>query len=268
MLVISRVWYHGKGLVFVFVWGCLALVNQSATAALVNWDVLTWAPGSLSNSYDVDPGNPGNDVTFTVSGDVNTFTNDATSGVPTPAITMSLAGGLSPVQKSLELAANLKTNSQITFTVNFSPQYLKGVANVSFSIFDIDLETNKDRISKIYGIALDGSRVAPTITVGPAVTKLGGGVNQVLIGTNPSPDTGPGSANGNALISFGSTPITGLTFIWSNSNGAPKYQQIAIGDISFDVVPEINPGAATALLCIAAVVIQWRRKLASRSADT
>jgi hypothetical protein len=264
VLVISRVLYHGKGLVFAFICGWLALINQNATAALVNWDVLTWAPGSLSNSYDVDPGNPGNDVTFTVGGDVNTLTNDATSGVSTPAITMSLAGGLSPVQKSLELAANLKTNSQITFTVNFSPQYLKGVANVSFSIFDIDLETNKDRIGNIYGIALDGSHVAPTITVGPAVTKLGVGLNQVLVGTSGSPDTGPASANGNALISFGSTPIKGFAFTWSNSNGAPKYQQIAIGDISFDVVPEVNPGAAAALLCIAAAVIQSRRKLKSR----
>ncbi len=267
MLIISRVLYHSKGLVLAFICGWLALINQSATAALVNWDVLTWAPGSLSNSYNVDPGNPGNDVTVAVSRDVNRFRNDAATAVMTPAITMSLAGGLSPVQHSLQMAANLQTQSRITLTVNFSPQYLKGVANVSFSIFDIDLDTNKDRISGIYGIALDGSRVAPTITVGPAVTKLGAGVNQVLVGTSASPDTGPGSANGNAMISFGSTPITGFTFIWSNSQGSEHYQEIAIGDISFDVVPEVNPGAAAALLCIAAAVIQSRRKVKSRSVN-
>jgi hypothetical protein len=224
----------------------------------VNWDVLTWAPGTLSNSYDVDPSNPGNDVTFTVSGTTNTFTNDKASGVMTPAITNSLAGGLSPVQKSLELAADLRTNSKITMTVSFSPLYTLGVKNVSFSLFDIDLETNKDRISSIYGIALDGSKVAPTITFGSAISRTGSGLGQVLSGVDASPDTGPGSGAGTATISFGSTPIKGFTFTWTNSNGAPFYQQIAMGDIFFDVVPEPNAAAVATLICILAATIRRR----------
>jgi hypothetical protein len=70
------------------------LARQPAAATLVDWDTLGWTPGSLSNSYDIDPNKTGNDLTFTLSDNVNTFTNDATSGVQTPAITMSLAGGV------------------------------------------------------------------------------------------------------------------------------------------------------------------------------
>jgi hypothetical protein len=177
----------------------------------------------------------------------------------TPAITSSLQGGLSPVQKSLELAADLRTNSKITMTVDFSPLYAFGVKNVSFSLFDIDLETNKDRINTIYGIALDGSKVAPTITFGSAISRAGNGLGQALIGNDASADTGPGSGAGTATISFGSTPIKGFTFTWSNTNGAPFYQQIAMGDILFDViVPEPNAAAGAALICILAATIRRR----------
>jgi hypothetical protein len=241
--------------------GCawVAIFASSARAALVNWDNLTWAPGTLSNSYDVDPGNPGNDVTFAMSGSTNRFTNDQQSNIRTPAITMSLGGGLSPIENSLQLAANLQTQSKITFTVNFSQQYAFGVSNVSFSIFDIDLDTNKDKISNIYGIALDGTHVAASITLGSAINRNGNGLNQTLVGVINVPDNGPGAAAGTATISFGSTPITGFAFTWSNSLGSEHYQEIAIGDIFYNVVvPEVNPAAAVAIVCLLAASIRVR----------
>jgi hypothetical protein len=250
---------HWRRFLFAFACGWTALLNQSASATLVNWDVLTWAPGTLSNSYDVDPNNAGTDITFTVAGTKTDFTNDKASGVMTPAITSSLQGGLSAIQKSLELAADLRTNSKIAMTVNFSPLYALGVQNVSFSIFDIDLETNKDRIGEIYGIALNGSHVAATITFGPAISRTGSGLGQTLTGTNPSPDTGAGSGAGTATISFGATPIKGFGFTWTNSNGAPFYQEIAMGDITFDaVVPEPNAALVAALICVLAGIMQQR----------
>src|SRR6266852_43099 len=39
----------------------------TASAVLVDWSALSWPAGSLSNSYDVDPASPGNDVTVTVT---------------------------------------------------------------------------------------------------------------------------------------------------------------------------------------------------------
>jgi hypothetical protein len=242
---------------FVLAWVLALSVCQKASAVVLDWDGVTWTAGSLSNSYDVDPGTPGNDITVTMSGDVNRFTNDATSGVPTPAIDMTLTGGLSPVENSLQLAANLKTGSKIFVTVDFSALYLQGVQNVSFSIFDIDLEKNHDQIRSIYGIALDGTHVAATITnIGSAVTLNGAGLGQFLTGRDPSPDN---SSNGNATISFGGTPITGFAFTWGNTNGAPFYQQISITDIYFIPVPEMSPAVPTIIVCVAAAAIARRR---------
>jgi hypothetical protein len=244
----------------VLIFAALALNAEPASAALVNWDVLTWTPGTLSNSYDVDPSRAGSDVTFTLTTTKSNFTNDKASGTLTPAITMSLQGGVSPLEKSLELAADLGTTSRVTMTVGFSSLYTLGVNNVTFSIFDIDLETNKDVITGIFGIAMDGSKVAPIITYGPAMSSSGGGQGQTLTGILGSPDAGAGSGAGTATISFGATPIKGFVFTWSNSNGAPFYQQIALGDISYSVVPEANATSlAFAVCCLAALVRKGRR---------
>lgn len=142
----------------------ILFVWQNADALVLDWDTVTWTPGSLSNAYDIDAGAPGNDVTVTVSGNTNTLTNDSNTGLMTPAITQTLTGGLSPVQNSLQFAANLRTNSDIFVNVNFSAQYTMGVSNVSVTIFDIDVQTNNDIVSGIYGIALDETHVAATIT--------------------------------------------------------------------------------------------------------
>jgi hypothetical protein len=105
---------------------------------------------------------------------------------------------------------------------------------------------------------LNGTHVAATITFGSAINQTGSGLNQVLTGVTASPDTGPGSGAGTATISFGSTPIKGFAFSWTNSNGAPFYQQIALGDISYDVVPETNSAAAAMLICILAASVRRR----------
>jgi hypothetical protein len=47
--------------------------------------------------------------------------------------------------------------------------------------------------------------------------------------------------------------------MWSNSNGAPFYQEIAMGDILFVVVvPEPNAAAVATLICILATTIRRR----------
>ena len=248
----GRVLSHRSAILFVCACSWLTVFDQTASAALVHWDTLTWTPGSLSNSLDVDPNSAGSDVTVTIAAVKTNFTTARGGGPFTPAITNSLQGGVSPLQKSLELAANLGTNSKITITVAFSPLYTQGVNNVTFSIFDIDVETNKDQISNIYGVALNGTHVAPTVTFGSSITTTGAGLGLKLTGTAASPDTGPGSGAGTATISFGATPITGFAFTWTNTNGAPFYQQIALGDISYNVVPEVDTGVVACAICVLA----------------
>jgi hypothetical protein len=231
---------------------CLAfcLASPAAYALVLDWDAVTWAPGALVNSYDLT-GDAVNDITVKItSQQANIWTNDPTTGTQTPVVNQTMTGGLSPVENSLMLAANLKTHSDATVQLTFTGVY-PGAANVSFTIFDIDVTTNSDIIDTIYGVAPDGTHVAATITnVGSAVTLTGSGLSQTLTGNAASPDN---SGNGNATISFGAAVITDVFFTFSNTAGAPRYQDIAIGDVSFTPVPEINPAAASAISCVLAV---------------
>src|ERR1700732_2881128 len=96
--------------VCVFAAVCLALSlggSHTAHAVILDWSAVTWSPGSLSNSFDVDPSNPGNDVTVTFGGDTGRFATDPTTGIQTPAIDSTMEGGTSPVQKSLDLSMGL-----------------------------------------------------------------------------------------------------------------------------------------------------------------
>jgi hypothetical protein len=166
------------------------------------------------------------------------------------------------------LAANLKTNSDAIVQLSF-PGTL-GSINVSFTIFDIDVTTNSDIISNIYGVALDGSHVAATITnVGSAVTVSGSGLTYQLTGNAASPDN---SSNGNVTITFGSTLITDVFFTFRNTNGAPRYQDIALGDINFTPVPEMNPAAVSVGSCLLAAgmtaLVHRRRKSKTRDPDS
>jgi hypothetical protein len=224
----------------------------SAQALVLDWDAVAWNDGSLINSYDLNS-DAINDITVTItSQQANIWALDPATGAQAPTVNQSLTGGLVPAENSLNLAANLKTQSNVTIHLTFTGT-LPGAANVSFTLFDIDVTTNSDIIDEIYGVAYDGSYVAATITnVGSAVTHTGTGLNQVLSGnTGAANDT----SNGNATITFGSTIITDIFFTFSNTSGAPRFQNIGIGDISFTPVPEMNPATTAAASCIAAMVL-------------
>jgi hypothetical protein len=241
-------------------------VAAPARALVLDWDTAVWAPGDLSNSYDLN-GDAVNDITVQItSQQANIWANDPTSGSQSPVVNQTLTGGLSPAQNSLMLAANLKTHSdttiQISFTGGNGALNTPGASNVSFTIFDIDVTTNADIISNIYGVAPDGTHVAATITnVGSAVILSGSGLTQQLDGNVAAANN---SSNGNATLSFGATIITDIFFTFSNTAGAPRYQDIGISDITFTPVPEINPAAASALSCAFAagltVMLRRRRK--------
>jgi hypothetical protein len=238
---------------------------SSAQGLVLDWDAVAWADGSLNNSYDLN-GDANNDITVDItSQQSNIWTTDPATGTQTPAVNQSLTGGLAPAENSLNLSANLKTNSNVTVHITFTGA--QGT-NVSFTLFDIDITTNSDIIDGIFAIALDGTFVAATITnVGSAVTLTGTGFGQTLTGNSAAADN---SSNGNATISFGATTITDVFFNFSNTSGAPRFQNIGIGDVSFTPVPEINPATTAAGSCIAAMVLtvllQRRARRARQSA--
>ena len=132
-------------------------------------------------------------------------------------------------QNSLNVSADLKTHSNVTIHLSFTGAQ-PGAGNVSFTIFDIDVTTNSDIIDSIYGVALDGTQVAATITnIGSAVTRTGTGFDQVLEGNNGSPDNGPGSSNG-THDHFWPTIITAFSFRFQYIR-CSAFQNIAIVDV-------------------------------------
>lgn len=256
---------RGRCVVRALLLTCLLLggaISSRATVVL-DWDTVTWTSGSLSNSYDVN-GDGVMDITVSATSQpANIWTNDPTTGALTPTINQSITGGLSPVQNSLMLAANLKTHSDVTVQLSFAGNQLG--RDVSFTIFDIDITTNSDIISGIYGVALDGSHVAATITnIGSTVTPTGSGLTSVLTGNAAAANN---SSNGNVTISFGSVELTDVFLTWSNDAGAPRYQDIAFGDITFTPVPEINPALTAVGSCFIAfgLTIFARRRAKMRA---
>src|SRR3954451_19150876 len=144
--------------------GALALatfVTAPARALVLDWDSAAWAPGDLTNSYDLN-GDAVNDITIQItSKQANIWANDPTSGTQSPVVNQTLTGGLSPAENSLMLAADLHTKTactvQISFTGGNGALNTPGATNVSFTIFDIDITTNADVISGIYGLAPNGT---------------------------------------------------------------------------------------------------------------
>jgi hypothetical protein len=247
----------------------IAAFGKTGQAVVVDWDSLTWTPGTLSNSYDIDPANTGTDVTVTVSGNTAQLQPEILSPYPqTPAITPNFAGGLNPVQNTLCLAVNFTDQAQfVTVTIDFSALYSLGVQNVSFSLFDFDFanasgSNYQDKLSSITALSIDGATlVAPTITPGAANSVSGSPLAQVVLGNASVSDLGAGSANGNVTISFGATAIKSFTFTYGSGSGTvadPTYQHVGIHDITFTPVPEINPMWTAIGSCIIATTLILR----------
>ena len=241
----------------------------TAGAITLDWSTTSWTPGSLANSYDIDPAKAGNDITVTVSGNTAQLQPELVSPNPiTPAITTNFQGGLANPVSSLCLAVNFTSQGQaVTIAVDFSSLYTLGVQNVSFTLFDVDFDNvavisiYQDQLRNIVATAVDGSQVVPTITTSSNNTLSGSGLTQVVDGTISTPDTGPGSGNGNVIISFGATPIKSFTFTYGSGSGTladPTYQHVGISDITFTPVPEINPTWSAVGSCLLAAVLILR----------
>src|SRR4051812_18429935 len=168
--------------------------STTARALVLDWNSATWSnagmnqSGVVANSFDLSPLPDGvNDITVTLTPASNVWNADPTTGTQTPAITGTMTGGV-PGQQSLNLAADLHTNSRLTVQISFTgPQ--SGADNVSFTLFDIDLTADRDVINNIYGLAPDGTHIAPTITnLGLSVDLTGTVLTQTLTSIVASPN--------------------------------------------------------------------------------
>lgn len=227
----------------------VALWPVCSPAVVLDWSTVTWAAGTLSHSYDIDPSHAGNDITVSITGNTGNFVNT------TPQIDSKNEGGLGAGTKALDFTmqhGNLNQNVVVTITFN----YAQGVDGVSFSLFDIDTSGGNqpsfvDQIRSIRG-SFGSTNYSPTITGSVDNTVAGSGTNQTITGNANAPNTGAGSGDANATISFNNT-ITSLTFTYGNdasSQDPPSEQSISLYNISYKPkVPEVHPGLFAAVAC-------------------
>jgi hypothetical protein len=242
----------------------LGLGTVPSRALVLDWNSIAWTAGSLSQSYDIDPSNPGNDVTVAVT------STSFTSGHPAKSTVQT--GGLSPAQSSLQLDVNWSSTSQsTTLTVSFN--YADGVEGVSFSLFDVDTGTGnplsyQDEISNIAAYYDAGYTIAPdSVTGSPNNSVTGSGLSYNVVGTANSSDT---TSNANVQIAFNG-PIKGFQFTFApgpNSQSNPSGQVIAMNDITFlPVIPEagVVPAAATGFVLAFLALRRMRRSAPKES---
>jgi len=242
----------------------LLLAPASAKAMVLDWSNVTWSAGSLTGSFDIDPDNPGNDVTVTITGSTGQFFNSTY-----PKITSDFTGGLGAGTDQLDLYVDYSNTSQsITVAVTFN--YAGGVSDVNFILFDVDTGavTGKgknperafvDQITGIAAVATNDTLVAPTITVANSTytQTSGSGTNQTITGQDVANDF---SGQGSVTIDFGTNTISGFSFTYGEGPGSEKdpfAQGIGLYDVNYKPkVPEYHPGLLSALMCLLVVATQ------------
>jgi hypothetical protein len=89
-------------------------------------------------------------------------------------------------------------------------------------------------------------------------------MNHVLTGNGLAPDTGVGSGNGNAIISFNVDGIRSITFTFGEPTGGPanpSEQNFGLSNINYSPVPEVNPTVAAACVCLFGILAMNGRRL-------
>ena len=239
----------------------LLVAFQPMRGYVLDWSTIAWTPGSLTNSYDIDSSNPGNDITIAFSGDTARLTNYWTQN--SPFIVQTNQGGYTSVA-ALMFAMDYTTHDQ-SITVKVSFNYSNGVYLDNFQLFDIDMAANSwtDQIRNIWGTTTNGSIIAATLTnLGTTVSRIGTGTNQSLIGTATADNT---SGAGNATIVFNQQGIQSFQFTYgsytNNSPNNPSEQHIQLYDINYRPVPEIGLAwVPFGMFGLASLVLYRRRR--------
>jgi hypothetical protein len=229
---------------------------SAASAVTLNWSTVTWTAGSLSNSYDVDPSNPGNDITITVSG------NTSSLGGTSPSIGANLGG---TGRASWQLAPTFTLASQ-TLTVTIAFNYAQGVYVQNLNILSVDSSLFIDKVTTIQGRTATGQTVNAVAVVGSSRNSVTGNSSSgwTVTGTG---NAGNG-ATGNVSVSFGNFRVTQISFTFANSGTLSLGQKIGLDNISWSLTPEVRPGIAASILCGLALIakLSVRRRLkASRT---
>ena len=190
-------------------------------STLFDWDLRSWAAGSLSNSYAVTGmGNIGFAIT---SG--GTWVNDAAFGGLSPTLSNQNTGGLGGAQVALHQYLDFANQAQTATTTISLPS---AAAGAQFTVFDVDYAASDFADKLTVTGSYNGTTVNPVLTNGVVNYVVGNSA----IGDGSSSGT---SGDGNVVVTF-SQPIDTITIVYGNANTAPADpdgQAIALHDITF-----------------------------------
>ena len=244
----------------------LLLTPAAARATVFNWPDSSWAAGAPAPGQTVNQSFTSvtpNDITVSINNN-GASAQGATwqSGYPAINSTKFTGGftGVDALQFLVSSESSLSASIKTTVTFN-TP-----VINLSFQIWDVDASSGQfaDKISQIQALAQGGPTVGPD-TVTSAVagynTITGSGLSTVVLGTANANDA---TNQGTITITF-LGPITQFSFEWSNNDPGLGAQGIALGPLTYDIVPEPCEGLGVALLCAVVIAARTitRRKHAS-----
>jgi len=233
-------------------------------------------PRVLSQSFDIDPGNPGNDITINIAevGGTGFLTVHGSGNQPPNDVAYHTGG--TPGNQSLFLNVNFDEENGLDYieiTIIFN--YTLGVNNLTFSVFDVDRVTTGgqnfiDALTNFAG-TFGASTVYPTLTGSSANTITGSGATIRADGTGGNPDA---SAGGNVSINFGSSPVSQVVFRYASGdvpgvNANPTSQSIGFSAVTFDaVVPEPSVYISALLLLAGISAYEIRRRLGNYTAKS
>ena len=225
-----------------------------AASITLDWNAVSWISGALAQSFDIDPANPGNDVTDTVIDSAGRIAQAVST-------TTLITGGVSATNKTLQLVPNFLTNQE-SISVRIDFLYPAGVRDVSYFIHDIDGNLSAWQ-EEVRGISATGNTLPnfpPTSLLRTGATPTfqitGTGLAQLLTATSEASDD---SNNGTASVSFGTALVrtTGFTSGAATAgNFDPIESGIALGNLTYNNVPE----PSSALLLLSALALAGFRR--------
>jgi hypothetical protein len=234
----------------------LAASSSVASAVVLDWNTVTWPPGSLSNAYHVDPNTPGNNISITMTGDTSSFSGGS------PSIVNNNLGGTGKPALQLQTGGLLPGQS-IVVTINFN--YAQGVYVQNLNILDVDFSPGivgsvggwQDQIKNISAVTATNQTVNPVAVAGGSAVTVTGNQTSGWTATGNA-TAGSGSSAGNVSLDFGNFQITSITFTFANGPGAPillTNQIIGLDNITFLLTPERFTGVSAMILCGLAVIL-------------
>lgn len=163
----------------------------------------------------------------------------------------------------LYLSSTPQFGNYLRTTISFATP----VANLSFQIWDVDASTGQfvDKIANLQGLSQDGVTLVGASSVTSEVagynTISGTGLSTVVLGTNPAANN---TNQGTIDVTF-TAPITQFSFEWSNNDNGRGAQAIAIGPLTYNIVPESDPLLSTVACSLTAILLEKVRRRRSQS---